>query len=157
MSLIKVRTAGIADIYNLYTCNKSVLPVYYGMEDYLLFITIYPNKEVILAEDEKGNLYGFLVAEYNKSNVHILSFGVYPEYRRMGIGSKLIDGLVNKVVNGNSIKTMTLYVHEDNDSAIKFYEKYGFNKIKRIKNYYAGVFKNPKSTDAFLMEKKILP
>lgn len=148
---INIRKAGFTDIYNIYCCNKAVLPIYYSIEEYLFIIFASTNKELLVAEID-DELVGYLLAEYDGSFLHIMSFGVYPKYRRHKIGTKLIHELVNIAKNKPNVNTLSLNVHADNKGGVLFYEKYGFKKNKRLVNYYSGTLKNAKSQDAFRLE-----
>ncbi len=66
---------------------------------------------------------------------HITNFAVHPEYRRAGIGSKMMDALIGKA-NVMGIKSMTLEVRENNKGAISLYTGYGFREVGIRKNYY---------------------
>ncbi len=79
----------------------------------------------------------------------ITNVAVHPDYRRNGIGSKLISKLIEYCEN-KGISEINLEVRESNN-AILLYEKFGFQKVGMRKNYY----KNPKE-DAILMRKDIL-
>ncbi len=67
---------------------------------------------------------------------HITNIAVHPEFRQIGIGSKLLEGLINisKKVN---ITKMTLEVRRSNKSAQTLYMKYGFKAAGIRKEYYA--------------------
>ena len=117
-----------------------------------MFIVLASTKSELLIAEIDDKLVGYLLAEYDGSFLHIMSFGVYSEYRRCGIGSRLLDGLKNIVKDKENIKGMSLNVHADNTGGVTFYEKYGFQKKKKLVNYYHGNLKNAKSQDAFRLE-----
>ncbi|MFA9518692.1 GNAT family N-acetyltransferase [Halopenitus sp. H-Gu1] len=65
-------------------------------------------------------------------------FGVAPEHRRQGLGTRLIEALVD------DYDTITLHTRASNRGAIEFYKHAGFTVQRRIQNYY------PDGTDALL-------
>jgi len=146
-----VRKAGFTDAYNLYLCNKTVLPIYYSVDEYLYFSLVSPYKEILIAERD-GKLCGYILAEYDGSFLHILSFGVYPEYRKNGMGSALINELEKIAKINKEVKALSLNVHAGNNNAIAFYEKYGFKKVNKLVNYYHGSLKNVSTQDAYRLE-----
>lgn len=148
--MITVRKAGISDAYSLYTCNKALLPIYYSVDEYLYFTVLSPYKEVLVAEKDK-RLCGYILAEYDGKFMHVLSFGVYPEWRRQGVGKKLMDELVKVAKTNKGTDTLSLNVHVENISGLAFYEAYGFKKVETISNYYRGALK-AKSQDAYRLE-----
>ncbi|MCL2664675.1 MAG: ribosomal protein S18-alanine N-acetyltransferase [Defluviitaleaceae bacterium] len=79
---------------------------------------------------------------------HINNIAVDENYRRMGIGSLLVEGLIRLATNKKMIG-LTLEVRMGNLAAYALYAKHGF-KIEGIrKNYYS----EPKE-DAIIMWKK---
>lgn len=115
--------------------GSECLPIYYYYDDLL---TLAYNKYQLLFKatyniKDKKEIVGFIVAEKQENNlrIHIKSIAVLPKYRRLGIGSLLI----------NQIKqlpclSITLVVSEKNEDAYKFYQKLGFKPIKKLNNYY---------------------
>jgi ribosomal-protein-alanine N-acetyltransferase len=67
---------------------------------------------------------------------HILNIAVAERYRRRGIGSLLMDSLIETARNLEMI-AMTLEVRVGNAPAMGLYHKYGFKVEGLRKNYYA--------------------
>ena len=147
-----IREATILDIYNLEKLNKECLPIAYSKLQDLEFI-LSPYNLCLVAE-EKGQLIGFLIGQYNTNNFHILSIGVKEKYRSRGIGKYMIDILVNNPKYSKHYNNITLHVHDLNDKGIKFYKKNNFVINKYYKNYYNGIL-DSKSQGAYLMKKNI--
>ena len=79
---------------------------------------------------------------------HVMKVTVLPDYRQSGIGSALLsDSLKNLISLKSDVEYVTLEVRESNNAAIKLYNKFGFKKSGRRKNYY----KNP-SEDGIIMQ-----
>lgn len=66
---------------------------------------------------------------------HITNIAVHSDFRKLGIGSKLIEGLI-AVADQNGIKSVTLEVRKSNFEAIKLYSKHGFVVSGVRKGYY---------------------
>jgi len=66
---------------------------------------------------------------------HITNIAVHPEYRSKGIGSKIMEGLI-ELAKKNGIISMTLEVRESNIVAQHLYAKFGFRPLGRRKGYY---------------------
>jgi len=76
----------------------------------------------LTARDPDGRLVGFVQAISDGiMHVYILRMIVRPEFRNLGIGSKIMDRLMKKI-EGERLKP-TLVDTPGND---KFYEKFGF-------------------------------
>jgi len=152
--MIEIRKAGLTDIWGIYNCNKSILPIYYSPEEYLMFMM--SSGMLILVAYEGDELCGYLVAQHTPPTIHIMSFGVYEKHRRKGIGRQLIEKTEEIATKeSDKIKRVSLFVHADNIGGLKFYKKYGFKKVKTLPNYYKGSLKNAKTQDAYRLEKKI--
>lgn len=67
---------------------------------------------------------------------HITALSVAPEYRRIGIATKLI-GHVEKVSEEGNMYYVDLFVRQSNTQAIKMYEKQGYSIYRRIIGYYS--------------------
>ncbi len=81
----------------------------------------------------KGNdAIGYIETRTLYENTDIINVFVEESHRRQGIGSLLLK----KVIDDNKNKVIMLEVKEDNVSAIKLYEKFGFKKISERKKYY---------------------
>ena len=111
-------------------------------------------------------------------HAYIMTLGVLPEYRRLGIGSRLVQSLIAEanLINeetfvrirerkaGNFgpaasrgipedavITCLSLHVQENNTAGMQFYERQGFEKLHFVKNYYTRI--TPRG--AFLMIRKL--
>ena len=66
---------------------------------------------------------------------HITNLGIKPSHRKMGIGTKLINEIINYSLI-NNIGSITLEVRESNDKAIELYKKFEFEVLGARKDYY---------------------
>ena len=82
-----------------------------------------------------NNIVGYVISKISSIESHILNLTVDEKYRNNGIGSELLDMVINKCQIVQS-KILLLETRLTNDSAIFLYEKYGFKKIGLRKNYY---------------------
>lgn len=79
---------------------------------------------------------------------HITNIAVHPEYRRLGIGSMLLEALID-ICKLEGCLAMTLEVRKSNFKAQSLYSKYGFLQEGIRKGYY----ENNKE-DAIIMWKR---
>ena len=57
------------------------------------------------------------------------------DYRRRGVGSTVMNSAMNYLQKSSStFNEIALYVEEENDSAIKMYERLGFQKARRVES-----------------------
>ena len=79
---------------------------------------------------------------------HVTNIAVLPEYRGLGVANVLVNGMIEMAKEMN-VFNMTLEVRVSNESAIKLYEKHGFERNKIRPNYY-----KENNEDALIMWKK---
>lgn len=72
----------------------------------------------------------------DKYGIYILTFGIINEVRSLGIGSILLQNLLQLAEKYNQIKYFYLDVIAYNDSGIRCYEKNGFVKVYTKTLYY---------------------
>lgn len=93
-----------------------------------------PNSEYFVAKLE-NNILGFAGIWKAVDDVHITDIVVKKSNRQTGIGSKLLEKLIQTAKNQN-FKAITLEVNEYNLPAINLYLKYGFKNVGFRKKYY---------------------
>lgn len=94
---------------------------------------------------EKDQLVGYLIYQIKNDDILLRRMAVAPKFRRKNIASKLLQKILSE------IRTAKFYLHirEKNLAAQKFFLKHGFEKKKRIKNFY-------KNGDAAIVFEKII-
>lgn len=79
------------------------------------------------AKDEKGVIIGLVTARKVKHTLHIGRLYIHPNYQRKGIGSQLMSAAIAYF---SDIKTLQLECEKQNEKALSFYQKQGFNIVK---------------------------
>lgn len=103
------------------------------------------NSEFVCARIE-NEIVGFAGVKIVLDTADIMNIAVKEDYRRQGIATLLLNNILD-ICNENNIKTINLEVNEENLSAIRLYQKFGFKEDGRRKKYYDNKF------DAILMER----
>lgn len=93
-----------------------------------------PNSEYFVAKLE-NNILGFSGIWKAVDDVHITDIVVKKSNRQTGIGSKLLEKLIQTAKSQN-FNSITLEVNEHNLPAINLYLKYGFKNVGFRKKYY---------------------
>lgn len=91
---------------------------------------------------ENGEIVGFAGIWYSVDDAHITNIVVRKSYRNKGIGSLLLEKLIELAKTKDSL---TLEVNTKNEIAQKLYLKYGFKNLGIRKKYYDGI------EDAYIM------
>ena len=87
------------------------------------------------AADVDGEVAGFLVARRLSSELEILNFAVESEWRRRGIGAKLLDEALRWAQTFQATQAI-LEVRASNLAALRFYERHKFEVVGRRPRYY---------------------
>jgi len=96
-----------------------------------------------------GDIVGHTITMTTCGDTDILSVAVKPDYRRFGIGNKLMENIFISAIK-NDVENIFLEVRKSNIPAISLYEKNGFEKIGERKNFY-----DLPREDAVLMKKTV--
>ena len=64
----------------------------------------------------------------DKPFYRLVSFVLYKNFRGKGLGSRILEGTIEKVYNDFGVHPIVLGVHKDNEKAVRFYLKNGFTR-----------------------------
>ena len=87
----------------------------------------------------------------NQRAVYIMTITVLEEYKRYGIGSQLLQELINIHKPILEIDFIYLHVQINNELALQFYTKSNFENVKIIENYYTDI----EPRNAYLLKLKL--
>ncbi|KAF9427415.1 hypothetical protein BGZ94_004957 [Podila epigama] len=79
------------------------------------------------------------VAGATTQNLYIATLGVLAPYRRLGLGAKLLDHILETASDATTtpkVNKVYLHVQFGNDEALEFYKKRGFEIVEECQNYY---------------------
>ena len=91
--------------------------------------------ETFLVATLRSKIVGYVLTSLIYDSAHILSIAVLRDFRRKGIGSKLMLGLID-VLRRKGIRRVELEVRVSNHIARMFYEMFGFREVTRVEAYY---------------------
>jgi putative acetyltransferase len=85
---------------------------------------------------------GLFLDERNRSHVGHVGMMVHEDYQGMGVGSALMEAVIDLSENWLGLSRLQLEVYSDNDRARRLYQKYGFREegIWRAYAFRAGRF-----------------
>jgi ribosomal-protein-alanine N-acetyltransferase len=86
--------------------------------------------------DGKPRVVGMSVIWLVKDEAHIATIAVHPDFRRNGIGRKLLVEILRECI-GNGAKQATLEVRANNIAAQNLYRDFGFEVVNRRLRYYS--------------------
>jgi ribosomal protein S18 acetylase RimI-like enzyme len=85
--------------------------------------------DVLLVAEEQDQMVGFILSQYHKESGKATIENIYiaEEHRGTGAGSRLLKKCIDQL-KANGARHINACVKSDNEEAIKFFEKYGFNR-----------------------------
>ncbi|ESN92633.1 hypothetical protein HELRODRAFT_108045 [Helobdella robusta] len=84
-----------------------------------------------------------------QKRLYIMTLGCLAPYRRLGIGSIMLEHILNICQTDGLYDNVYLHVQISNSSAISFYEKFGFKIVETKENYY----KKIEPADAYVLQR----
>lgn len=136
----------IDDLKEAYKIECEVNPSPWKYETFLSSFEV-GHKGLICKHDSE--IIGFIIFSPINPEAHILSISVTKKIQSKGIGSLLLQSMLDQCAAMN-YKKIFLEVRTSNLQAINFYQKFGFSKDAIRDNYYTD-----NSEDALLMSLSI--
>jgi ribosomal-protein-alanine N-acetyltransferase len=141
----RVREFNLKDLEHVMQINAACLPENYSSYFYRDLYQRYP--ETFRVAEVEGTVQGYIMCRIERgwSKIgkltparlcHIVSIAVMENYRRRGIGRKLIVEAMRKGRDVYGASEGYLEVRISNDAAIGLYDVLGFKKVKRNYGYY---------------------
>lgn len=87
------------------------------------------------ALDLEGQIIGYAVMSLGAGEAHILNVCVREEFRSLGFGRRLLEHLLERAA-GSGVNEAFLEVRPSNLSAIRLYQRLGFEQIGIRRGYY---------------------
>lgn len=142
---MKLRHATISDLDDLHYLERCCNPTPWSVKQ--LEEALHSNHCMVACIEER--VVGMIVWQQIIDEAEIYLINTLPEMQRQGVGSRLLDYLI-EYANGYPILKIFLEVREDNTGAQALYQRYGFDVIAKRKQYY----RTPEGhmVDALIME-----
>lgn len=83
-----------------------------------------------------------------RKHVGTIGMGVHDDWQGKGIGRALLDAAIDLAENWLNITRLELEVFTDNESAIKLYERFGFEREGTLRQH---AFRNGRYVDSYAM------
>jgi len=97
----------------------------------------------------EGKLVGFIINGIDhfqgKKTAFNTGTGVVPKYRGNQLVDKIYDYAI-PILKEHLVSHLALHVIDDNDRAVRVYERIGFNKLKKVYNYSVNLAKEENAT-----------
>ena len=130
--MYKVSLMSIDDLKEAYKIECEVNPSPWKYETFLSSFEV-GHKGLICKHDSE--IIGFIIFSPINPEAHILSISVTKKIQSKGVGSLLLQSMLDQCAAMN-YKKIFLEVRTSNLQAINFYQKFGFSKDAIRDNYY---------------------
>ena len=143
---ILVRNPGIEDLEDIVHINRVCLPENYPVAYFIELIKSWKNTSCVVELDDK--VVGYILMRIegvsstpwkpkNKKKGHIISVAVLPEARRRGLGTKMMEFVLERAREIDLLTEITLEVRQSNLGAINLYRRLEFVSHKILSGYYS--------------------
>ena len=145
--MIKLRNFSLADLEKVTEIEKASFPDPWSKSYIKKLFEKHPNGFVIAELSQK--IVGYILGHKKLGgSASIKTIAVNPDYRRKGIGTKLINFIIKRLKKEGA-KEVILHTRTKNQTAHLFHKELGFKIVGQIENYY------PNGDNAYLMKKGI--
>lgn len=87
----------------------------------------------------------------NQKRLYIMTLGCLARYRRLGIGTKMLNHVLAICEKDGTYDNIFLHVQVNNESAMRFYREFGFEVLETKAQYY----KRIEPADAHVLQKTL--
>jgi ribosomal-protein-alanine N-acetyltransferase len=144
---VQIRWMIRRDMHEVLRIERDSFEYHWSEEDFLCCLR--QRNCIGMVAEHENQVVGFMIYELYKSKLHVLNFAVAPWARRSGVGTQMIEKLVNKLSQQRR-KLISLEVRETNLAAQLFFQRLGFRAISVLRDHYQDT-----SEDAYLMHFRI--
>jgi len=131
----------INDLETFYQIERECFTIEAFSKEHIAYLLQNPNT-VSLAAQINSEIAGFIIGLIYRQNKmitgRVYTLDVASNYRRKGVGLKLLNELELKFVK-RGVKICYLEARVDNMAALELYHKHGYVETKKLKKYYRGI------------------
>jgi len=134
---MKIVEATLKDFEQIYDIEQACFVEPYTREQLMYEFSENPLNKILVAYDE-DKIAGFVDYMITFNSATISQIAVLPDYRKKGLGSKLLEEMEKSFPKeiDDVVETITLEVRGSNINAISFYKKNGYENVVIKKHYY---------------------
>jgi ribosomal-protein-alanine N-acetyltransferase len=129
---VEIRRLTFADLPQVVAIERRAFTTPWSLAMFVLELS--KPSGICLAAEVERELVGYLVCSRYDTVWHLMNIAVEPDRRRRGIGSALLQALLERVGDDAQV---TLEVRRSNQGAVVLYEQFGFRSVGVRRRYYA--------------------
>lgn len=135
---ITVKPAGKEDLEALYRIERECFTFEAFTKEQIAFLLESPRSVslVALVNDEIAGFIIGVIYDWKKEKMgHVFTIDVAVKHRRKGVGLRLLRDLEQRF-RERGVNSCYLEVRIDNEAAQRLYRAYGYEEVRRLKDYY---------------------
>ena len=129
---MEIRRLTYADLPAVVAIERRAFPAPWSLAMFVLELSKPGGICLVATEDDE--IAGYVICSRHDVVWHLMDIAVAPERRRAGIGSALVQALLDHLPGPH--EQVTLEVRPSNDAAIRLYEGFGFKAAGVRRRYY---------------------
>ncbi len=137
MKIIRIeKVRASQDLNGILTIEQECFKEGFSGSVFYYFSELVPDSFVV-AKTKEDVVVGYCLginSQSNSSQAWVVSIAVHPKFRKIGIGTKLLQAVI-KVIEKNA-EVILLTVRPSNKMAIRFYQKHHFKISSNLPNLY---------------------
>lgn len=122
-----------ADLPDVVAIEREIYPFPWTRGNFL--DSLRAGYSVWVLRDTGGALSAYSVLTLALDEAHLLNLSVARRHQRSGTGWRTLEWMA-EVARGYAVRTMLLEVRPSNASAVRMYQRYGFERIGVRRGYY---------------------
>ncbi|HUS05252.1 MAG TPA: ribosomal protein S18-alanine N-acetyltransferase [Bryobacteraceae bacterium] len=132
--MILIRQAGARDFRRILEIeNASFGTDAWDREIFLAYLRDYPDLFFVARLGRR--ICGYAVTCMDRTSAELASIAVDPDFRGHGVGRSLLRHTASRLRRGG-MDRWWLTVRTGNETAIAFYCRFGFTRVRRVRGYY---------------------
>ncbi|CAF0738500.1 unnamed protein product [Didymodactylos carnosus] len=137
------------NLKQLKVLNRDVFPVTYNEKFYKDLLDVGELAKLAYCNDVVvGAVCCRIDISDNRRRLYIMTLGVLAKYRQLGLGTMMLQHVFKLCERDGNIDSIYLHVQVNNDTALSFYKKFGFQIVSTATEYYRRL----EPCDAFVLE-----
>jgi len=140
-----------ADFDALHTLDLACYPpgISYSRRTLKWFLAL-PGADCLVAKSDDGSheVLGFIIAEADEADGHIITIDIAESSRRTGVGTALLREMEQRLA-ARGVSRVSLETATTNEPAVAFWQRHGYRSHGVLPGYYLG------RLDAYSMSKKL--
>eukprot|EP00455_Lapot_gusevi_P006803 TRINITY_DN1291_c0_g1_i4.p1 TRINITY_DN1291_c0_g1~~TRINITY_DN1291_c0_g1_i4.p1 ORF type:complete len:173 (+),score=52.89 TRINITY_DN1291_c0_g1_i4:57-575(+) len=128
------------NVEQLRRLNIAIFPVRYNDKFYQTDILKEEHRDVTKLVYHNDVLVGAvccrLETEGSVQKLYIMTLGVLAPYRGYGIGSRILQSIIDYAETKENISEIFLHVQINNEDALRFYARFNFEIVGTVEKYY---------------------